>query len=874
MIKHNIFRRLIGVCLSAALIMPSAAAFAADDEEEALWFKPGQEYAGGVDIPVREEVLTAQGGLVSYADTDELDTVGILSVLEIMGAYKDTGLFKPNVYISRAEFLEGLFKLLKIDVFDPNVAGEFYDVPKDHEYYGVVHTAVSYNIVSGYDNNTFKPDDVISYNDAVSMIVRALGYGTYAEAAGGYPMGYLNAANILGSFKNVSVNNRNALTRIEMARLLKEMLTAPMSKMTGESDGIKIEQGKTPLEDIYNIAEGKGVVEANMYAQLESVPADKNCLVIDGIKYYCDERYNNFLGHEVEFWYDIDDFTVSYMVWSDRTEQLVISADDIDGYKDGILTYYTENGRKKTADLRNAHMIYNGVKPDDRYDESIYSITEGTITLIKNNDKYYLAKLEEYENYVLNNVSLSNDELNFSFKEDAPTLRVDVSDVFVDVYNASGAKDSIYQKTESGEERTVVSMFKENNVISVYNPNGYKNGIAGSTLPSGKDGYLKIVISDKSVTGTVDMHSSGDFTAVIDGTEYDVSRSNYLGANFSKFNAYPSGKYLLDAFGKIVAVSSEADSGKFEYGYLFKAATDEYESDLVISIKLINAEGDIMSFKCTDKLIINGKKIKNNSYSQLKQSADMLHQNNPYIDTSAITVSQVIKYKAEDGVMKEIQTVTAPTGVAEGYDKDNQLRREERDGIGQQKFYRETDMGSRLADADNGARGLYFAPKVIFAVPKTDDANDKHYGVDNTIVGTFVGEAYDVTNLTPMVVVTYTDVVNDQPLKTSADAQRTIPVVFSDKVLTVNDDGEVVYQITVLNGWSNQIYECEKEAMEQLEKEIGTSLVKGQMIYLYGKNNIVTKITPLKWASGPSMVGECLTPEVVKNMQISQRITV
>ena len=687
MIKNNLCRRLISICLSAAMIISSAAVFAEDDEEEALWFVPGQEYANVGDDEVDTEVVSAQGGLVSYADTDELDTVGILSVLGIMGDYKDTGLFKPNVYISRAEFLEGLFKLLKIDVLNPNVAGEFYDVPKDHEYYDVVHTAVSYDIVSGYDNNTFMPDSVITYNDAIAMIVRALGYGKYAQAAGGYPSGYLNAANILGDFKNVSINNRKALTRIEMARLLNEMLYAPMSKMTGESDGIKISQGKTPLEDIYNIAKGKGVVEANQYAQLEKIPAENNCLVIDGVMYYCDERYNNFLGHEVEFWYDIDDLTVSFMTWSDRTEQLVIAAEDIDAYKDGILTYYTENGRKKTADLRNAKMIYNGVKPVDRYDESIYNIEDGTITLIENNDKYYLAKIEEYQNYVLNRAYLNNDELNFSFKEDAPSLRVDVSDVYVEVYNASGVSDSIYQKNDAGEDRTVISMFKANSVVSIYNPNAYK--ALNNGLPTEKDSYLKIVISDKSVTGTVDMYSSGDFTAVIDGTEYDVARSNYLGVDFSKLNTYPSGKYLLDASGKIVAVSSEGDSGEFEYGYLYKAATEEHEPDLVISIKLIDSSGDTQSFTCTDKLIINGKKIKNNSYSQLKASADMLHQGNTLIDTSAITISQVIKYKASDGVVTEIQTVTAPVGVASGYDKDSQLYRDDtHSSSGQMKFPR------------------------------------------------------------------------------------------------------------------------------------------------------------------------------------------
>lgn len=112
-----------------------------------------------------------------YSDISDYAAVGILGALGIMGA-ADGSQFKPNVYVSRTHFVEGVLKLLSIDYSDASNLGdgEFYDVGKDSEYYNIVYNALAADIISGYGNNSFRPESVMSYAEAQICLVRALGY--------------------------------------------------------------------------------------------------------------------------------------------------------------------------------------------------------------------------------------------------------------------------------------------------------------------------------------------------------------------------------------------------------------------------------------------------------------------------------------------------------------------------------------------------------------------------------------------------------------------------------------------------------------------------------------------------------------------------
>ena len=91
----------------------------------------------------------------------------------IVSGYPD-GTFKPGNSVTRRDFAIMLTQMLGVSN-DGTAVSPFIDVDEDD--YGVVAIAYckAHNIISGYDDGTFKPDATITRQEAASMIVKAMG---------------------------------------------------------------------------------------------------------------------------------------------------------------------------------------------------------------------------------------------------------------------------------------------------------------------------------------------------------------------------------------------------------------------------------------------------------------------------------------------------------------------------------------------------------------------------------------------------------------------------------------------------------------------------------------------------------------------------
>ena len=110
----------------------------------------------------------------------------------------------------------------------------FSDVPEEHWASGFVSTAVSLRFVNGMGDGTFLPDEFITYEQAIKMIVCALGYGKDAERKGGYPYGYIMVGTSLGIISN-SVSVSDSADRGEIMIMLSKALDTPLMVMTSFS---------------------------------------------------------------------------------------------------------------------------------------------------------------------------------------------------------------------------------------------------------------------------------------------------------------------------------------------------------------------------------------------------------------------------------------------------------------------------------------------------------------------------------------------------------------------------------------------------------------------------------------------------------------
>ena len=161
-----------------------------------------------------------------------------LEGLEVFKGYPD-GSFKPSNNITRAEYAAVVARIKGLEQAASTSMGTtiFGDVPANMLASGYINVSVQAGLIKGmgiYNGiNTFAPQANITYEQAVTLVVRALGFETEAMANGGYPSGYLMIANREGLLQNVNGNLGTLATRGLVAQLT---INALDIKLMGSSD--------------------------------------------------------------------------------------------------------------------------------------------------------------------------------------------------------------------------------------------------------------------------------------------------------------------------------------------------------------------------------------------------------------------------------------------------------------------------------------------------------------------------------------------------------------------------------------------------------------------------------------------------------------
>ncbi|MFA4884495.1 MAG: S-layer homology domain-containing protein [Desulfotomaculaceae bacterium] len=147
------------------------------------------------------------------------------------------GTFKPDNNVTRAEFVALLNRSLGQK--DPGAACSFADVKASDWYYADVATAAKAGYVSGYEDNTFKPDQIISRVEAgviVSRVLKlpagnqdAINKFSDAGAIGDWARGSISAMvekKLLIGYPDGSFNPNAPMTRAESVVMLDRAQTS------------------------------------------------------------------------------------------------------------------------------------------------------------------------------------------------------------------------------------------------------------------------------------------------------------------------------------------------------------------------------------------------------------------------------------------------------------------------------------------------------------------------------------------------------------------------------------------------------------------------------------------------------------------------
>lgn len=184
----------------------------------------------------------------SFRDITDAHTAVNADVLRLMGVVSGSGenRFAPDNALTRAEFSVMAVKVMGRGNEVPlhTTRTIFSDVTARHWARGYINLAASITVggaqegqaagrlISGDGTGRFNPDAPITYAQAVTILMRMLGYSD-RQAGSVWPAGYLNLAASIGLTRGLSAAPNQAITRGQAAQLFVNLLTA--STESGQS---------------------------------------------------------------------------------------------------------------------------------------------------------------------------------------------------------------------------------------------------------------------------------------------------------------------------------------------------------------------------------------------------------------------------------------------------------------------------------------------------------------------------------------------------------------------------------------------------------------------------------------------------------------
>ena len=649
-------------------------------------------------------VLTMAVSAFAYTVSTDLagtkyeEAGAVLGALGIMVGDPD-GSFRPDDGIKRSEFSKIVVHAMGLEHSAEAAKGQtkYHDVSVDYWANGYINVASNHKLVVGDPDGNFRPEDRISYQEAITILVRMLGYELVAESKGGYPAGYLQVANQYGFTKNAAGSGAEVTKRGVAAILTYNALTIGMMEQTGFGSNTNFEiTDKTILKENLSTEKFQGQITGNHYTKLTAASGlDKDQIEIDGVVYKtADAQAGDFLGYRVNYYLKTDDIGDKTVILvrpeTGKNKELVIDGSNIETVDADRINYWqnkeTDKATKYAKISASAKMIYNGVAVS--YDEAKLKengTLAGTVKLLDTNadDTYDVVFVNEYQNLVVDTTSSLS--YTVSDKYGNPSLTFDPEE--------SGVKFSLTDKL--GKE------FKFEDL---------KEWMVISYLKSESEDVIRAIVVTDKVSGAVTEIEDDKYK--IDGSFYQIA-DNYKGT----VKLDDEGTFYLDVRGNIAAVDTNSTLSD-KYAYLIDAAEADGMDDHV-DFKLFNLKGEIEILSSKDKISYNGG---------TKEAAKTVLEK---LKSDGKVTKQLITYEVDsDGKIIKLNTATDVSGSGIAINKDKFSLNFK----GEETLYKKASskLGSFVITDST----------IVFDIPKTATSSDE-YAIKNK--GMFEDEGlYDV----------------------------------------------------------------------------------------------------------------------------------
>lgn len=536
-----------------------------------------------------------------------------LSALDVISGYDD-GTFGPDKLVTRAEITKMIVDALaeRSSAEASTESTKFADVSADHWAKGYINQGVADGFIAGMSDTEFDPDANVTYVQAQKMLVSAIGYETYAQAQGGWPIGYKTYAASLDITKGISgIKDSTELTRAQVAQMIDNAMDAPLCVIASwktewngsKTPNLEVRDGKegrayetlfTEKHDAYKVygrvteTSKTGSVDTDKVTfqvekadnfDDEEVKADSP---VSEDMYIGDSKADNYLRTYSQALIqknDDDEFTILSIAAAAANKSVTVASEDFDENKstDEALYFFpagtTKGSTKYQLDTTNGVTIYiNGV-------ESSKSIAElrdyldnnetASVTLQKETEtgststsaKYNTIMVSSYVTAIVDEVIDKTNETSVNFDTYSSGIQAKMT-VNKDDDNYT------YSFKLDGKDIEAKDL-QQNDVLN----------IAYDTTGSFKDSSFYDVIVTRNVVDGVKCTSINDSKG-----EYTIGGTKYKAAEGMDIDVETSTEYslYLDHFGRIA--KADENSVSKNYGVLkniYKKAGGDYMAQII-----------------------------------------------------------------------------------------------------------------------------------------------------------------------------------------------------------------------------------------------------------------------------------------------------
>lgn len=637
--------------------------------------------------------FTMSIGVGAYSDVEKStyssEAITILSNLGIFNGFED-GSFKPNDAVTRAQMAKIICQTLEYGEQAVASAGStiFTDVPANHWASGYINVAQSLDIIEGYGNGNFGPEDKVTYEQAIKMIVVALGYELDAQAKGGWSTGYLAVASREGITKSANGIVGTPATRDTIAVLVYNALEVRlMDQKSWTSSGDNNEFGKldeTILSQYLGIRKVEGIVTetpfSNYAANGYTEDADIVMAFADGAEYF--EYYNGKMEN-----YGLDQLEYDASLIADINnytgKKVVAYVGEEEDDETGNLMVYAiaeKQGANKVTVISAAQLV------DDSYADKYYA-EAGTIAYtavgsskVTSLDLEDVAGIPVYKNFVYDkDVTMTSDfddDINgtITFISNDADSKIDL--ILVTAYEAEAVVEDV--ETEDGiimfnlyhgnledidtEDEDVLNAVVKDGVVATV-ADITANDTVSYIDVAGDGSFMLYYVSSKTVTGKVSTFD--DEYVVISGEEYELSTAVDAAYNDTADLKGQEGIFFLNVDGQIAWAEASAENN---YGVIIGVGVDGRK----YGIEVVLADGTVATYELKDKLTFNDMKVED---EEAATELAILMSNEDfdwYTPNGSEVENLVFDIQIKDGKVKELTALNVDGDATDKeYDEEN-----------------------------------------------------------------------------------------------------------------------------------------------------------------------------------------------------------